>query len=125
YCSATLPRLSLKMTTWCHSVFSLRSPEFLSRQLSDVAIRRLTTASPEFSRRTSGSAPRFPTKMTLLTLPAMILLRAYPKLIPPHLTGWRITAPPPGVSFPQGFRSLYVLDRQASHVKLSAGIHPG
>src|SRR5918994_3750759 len=79
YCSATLARLSLKITTLCHSVFSLRSPEFLSRQLSEVATRMLTTGSPEFSRRISGSAPRLPTRMTLLTLPAMTPLRAHPK----------------------------------------------
>ena len=33
--------------------------EFLSRQVSDVAMRRLTTGSPEFSRRISGSRPGF------------------------------------------------------------------
>jgi hypothetical protein len=37
YCSATLPRFSLKITTLCHSVRSLRSPVALSRQVSDVA----------------------------------------------------------------------------------------
>src|SRR3712207_4029385 len=59
------------MTTLCHSVFSLRSPVALSFQLSEVAMRRLTTGSPELSRRVSGSLPRLPTRMTLLTLPAM------------------------------------------------------
>ena len=47
--------------------------EALSRQDSDVAMRRLTTGAPEFSRRTSGSRPRLPTRMTLSTLPAMSL----------------------------------------------------
>src|SRR4051794_39949746 len=89
YCSATLAMPSLKMTTLCHSVFSLRSPEFLSRQLSDVAMRMLTTGSPEFRRRISGSAPRLPTRMTLLTLPAMIFLRAIRnKFLSQHLTGY-------------------------------------
>ena len=37
------------------SVRSRRSPDALSRQVSDVAILRLATASPEFSRRISGS----------------------------------------------------------------------
>src|SRR5947199_316427 len=37
YCSATLQRPSLKITTRCHSVFSLRSRVALSRQLSDFA----------------------------------------------------------------------------------------
>src|ERR687897_315700 len=64
-------RFSLKITTECHSVFSLRSPVPLSFQLSEVAIRRFTTGSPEFRRRTSGSRPRFPTNITLFTLPAI------------------------------------------------------
>ena len=71
YCSATLARPSEKITTRCHSVFSLRSPVFLSRQFSDVATDRLTTLLPLGSVRTSGSAPRLPTRMTLFTLPAM------------------------------------------------------
>src|SRR5690554_3364022 len=41
-------------------------------------MRRLTTGSPEFRRRISGSAPRLPTRMTLLTLPAMTLSCARP-----------------------------------------------
>src|SRR3712207_9544754 len=47
YCSATRARFSLKITTECHSVFSLRSPEALSFQVSDVAIRRFTTGRSE------------------------------------------------------------------------------
>src|SRR3954451_15731273 len=73
YCSATLHRPSLKITTRCHSVFSLRSPVALSRHVSEVATRRLTIGRPSWVRRTSGSAPRLPTKITLLTLPAMTL----------------------------------------------------
>ena len=46
YCSATLQRFSLKVTTQCHSVFSLRSPVALSRQLSEVAMRRLAIGRP-------------------------------------------------------------------------------
>src|SRR5947209_15342353 len=61
------------MTTRCHSVFSLRSPVALSRQLSEVATRKLTIGRPSCVRRTSGSAPRLPTRITLLTLPAMTL----------------------------------------------------
>src|ERR1700752_1020207 len=110
YCSATLAIWSLKITTLCHSVFSLRSPEVLSRQLSDVAMRMLTTGSPEFRRRISGSAPRLPTRMTLLTLPAITLLRAHPKQIP-SLTPYRLRTIPAccGSLFPQGFCSLFVL----------------
>src|SRR4051812_43351157 len=71
YCSATFTRFSLKITTRCHSVFSLRSPLFLSRQLSEVASDRLQTRLPSCRERTSGSRPRLPTRMTLLTLPAI------------------------------------------------------
>src|SRR5882672_668198 len=66
---------SLKTTTRCHSVFSRRSPEFLSRQLSEVARERLATRVPSCVLRISGSRPRLPTRMTLLTLPAMTALR--------------------------------------------------
>src|SRR5262245_28182966 len=59
------------MTTRCHSVRSLRSPLCLSRQLSEVAIDRLTTGSPEAIRLTSGSRPRLPTRITLFTEPAI------------------------------------------------------
>src|SRR5690349_2074082 len=62
---------SLKITTRCHSVFSLRSPDCLSRQLSDVATERFTTGSPMLSFLISGSLPRLPIKITVLTLPAM------------------------------------------------------
>src|SRR5947209_1566591 len=59
------------MTTRCHSVFSLRSPVALSRQVSDVATLRLAIGRPSWVRRISGSLPRFPTRITLFTLPAM------------------------------------------------------
>src|SRR5690606_12729799 len=39
-------------------------------------------------RRTSGSAPRFPTKITLFTLPAMTLLHARPEPVLSHLTAY-------------------------------------
>src|SRR3990170_6096498 len=74
YCSATRPKFSLKITTECHSVFSLRSPVPLSFQVSDVAIRRFTTGSPLPSRRTSGSRPKLPTRITLFTDPAIEVL---------------------------------------------------
>src|SRR3712207_1680248 len=47
YCSATRARFSLKITTECHSVFSLRSPVPLSFHVSDVAMRRFTTGRSE------------------------------------------------------------------------------
>ena len=58
----------------CHSVFSRGSPVFLSFQRSDVAIDRLTIFAPSWVDLTSGSRPRFPTRMTLFTLPAMLHL---------------------------------------------------
>src|SRR5271168_2904822 len=66
------------MTTRCHSVRSLRSPVVLSRQESVVATLRLAIGRPSWVRRISGSAPRLPTRMTLLTLPAMTALRTFP-----------------------------------------------
>src|SRR5437588_7379604 len=62
------------MTTRCHSVFSLRSPVALSRQLSEVATLRLAIGRPSWVRRISGSLPRFPTRITLFTLPAIAAL---------------------------------------------------
>src|SRR3974390_315945 len=71
YCSAILHRPSLKITTRCHSVFSLRSPVALSRQLSEVATLRFAIGRPSCVRRISGSFPRLPTRITLFTEPAM------------------------------------------------------
>src|SRR5882724_3593658 len=64
------------MTTRCHSVFSLRSPVVLSRQLSEVATLRLAIGRPSWVRRISGSLPRLPTRITLFTLPAIAALHA-------------------------------------------------
>src|SRR6201996_3985037 len=74
YCSATLQSPSLKITTRCHSVFSLRSPVPLSRHVSDVAMLRLAIGRPSWVRRISGSLPRLPTRITLFTLPAITTL---------------------------------------------------
>src|SRR5213595_2034478 len=76
YCSATLQRPSLKITTRCHSVFSLRSPVPLSRQVSEVSMLRLAIGRPSCVRRISGSLPRFPTRITLFTLPAIAALHS-------------------------------------------------
>src|ERR1041385_5535343 len=65
---------SLNTTTRCHSVRSRRSPLLLSRQLSEVASDRLATRVPSWVERISGSRPRLPTRMTLLTLPAIASL---------------------------------------------------
>src|SRR5512138_2965966 len=86
YCSAILQRPSLKITTRCHSVFSLRSPVFLSRQVSEVATLRLAIGRPSWVRRISGSLPRFPTRITLFTLPAIAALHA-------SQIAWQITWP--------------------------------
>src|SRR6185295_13372556 len=64
----------------CHSVFSLRSPVALSRQLSDVAMLRLAIGRPSWVRRISGSLPRFPTRITLFTLPAIAALHSQESL---------------------------------------------
>src|ERR1700678_987875 len=62
---------SLNTTTRCHSVRSLRSPDALSFQVSLVASVKLTILLPACVLWTSGSLPRLPTRMTLLTEPAM------------------------------------------------------
>src|SRR4051812_16006156 len=64
--SARLPHTTMR----CHSVRSCRCP-FLSFQLSLVATRSSQTPCPLGVYRMSGSAPRLPTRMTLLTPPAM------------------------------------------------------
>src|ERR1700704_7067385 len=76
YCSTILQSGSLKITTRCHSVFSLRSPVPLSRQVSEVAMLRLAIGRPSCVRRISGSLPRFPTRITLFTLPAIAALHS-------------------------------------------------
>src|SRR5215471_11162277 len=76
YCSAILQSPSLKITTRCHSVFSLRSPVALSRHVSEVATLKLAIGRPSWVRRISGSLPRFPTRITLFTLPAIAALHA-------------------------------------------------
>src|SRR6266850_141058 len=65
--SAALPH----PTTRCHSVRSCFRPA-LSVQASLVATVKFATACPLGVYRTSGSRPRLPTRMTLLTLPAML-----------------------------------------------------
>src|SRR4051812_2292183 len=54
-------------TTRCHSVASFISPLCLSFHLSVVAMVTLATRSPLGKVRISGSRPRLPTMMTLLT----------------------------------------------------------
>src|SRR4029077_10472105 len=71
YFSAISARRSLKITTPCHSVRSLRSPDTRSRQLSEVAAARLAMRMPSWVERSSGSRPRLPIRITLLTLPAI------------------------------------------------------
>src|SRR5215470_2695859 len=90
YCSATRQRPSLKITTECHSVFSRRSPEVLSRHVSVVATRRLAIGRPSWVRRISGSLPRLPTRITLLTEPAIgasFCLRGAARRVSPSLCG--------------------------------------
>src|SRR5271154_3661021 len=65
YCwaiSACLPQT----TILCHSVRFWRSP-LRSLKVSSVATEKLATAWPPEVKRVSGSRPRRPTRMTLLT----------------------------------------------------------
>ena len=66
--SASRPNIA----TLCHSVCSFISPEVLSFQLSVVAMRKFATVMPEGMALVSGSWPRLPTIMTLLTPRAML-----------------------------------------------------
>src|SRR5665213_1068128 len=77
---------SLNTTTRCHSVRSLRSPLVLSFQLSEVATDILATRVPSLVERISGSRPRLPIRITLLTLPAIAQL--------PFLACLAVGAPP-------------------------------
>ena len=60
YCSATRPRFSLKITTECHSVFSLRSPGALVLPGLGRGNAQVHHRLPVVSRRTSGPAPDCP-----------------------------------------------------------------
>src|SRR2546425_7311100 len=86
-------------TTRCHSVRSRFWPD-LSVHASFVATVKFATACPLGVYRTSGSRPRLPIRMTLLTLPAML---ASLELEAGTLTqgpdnGRRRSQPPPGQS---------------------------
>src|SRR5215510_13623339 len=59
---------SPQTVTRCHSVRSCRCPD-LSLKTSVVAMRRLQRGRLDGVYLSSGSAPRFPTRMTLFTLP--------------------------------------------------------
>src|SRR5882724_9042918 len=113
YCSATLQRPSLKITTRCHSVFSLRSPVALSRQLSEVATLRLAIGRPSCVRRISGSLPRFPTRITLFTLPAIAALHSCHHRTGRHPEAW---GPVVALKAPRAtLRRPYTLACLASH----------
>src|SRR3977135_2234629 len=65
--SARLENLVFQNTTRCHSVFSCFSPAwFFHWRL--VAMDSVATPDPVVGLRTSGSAPRFPTRMALFIL---------------------------------------------------------
>src|SRR5215210_6065813 len=65
--SASVEPLLFQSTTRCHSVFSCFSPDwFFHCRL--VATERVATRDPFEVLRTSGSAPRFPIRMTLFRL---------------------------------------------------------
>src|ERR1700694_2910412 len=71
--SPTISANRCQATMLCHSVRSCHSPA-LSLNRSLVARLNLAKAGPPGVYFTSGSLPRFPTKMTLLTLFAILLL---------------------------------------------------
>src|SRR5215471_409830 len=75
YTERPLARYLLQFSAWsphtvtrCHSVRSWRCPD-LSLNTSVVAMRRLQSGRLDGVYLSSGSAPRFPTRMTLFTLP--------------------------------------------------------
>src|SRR3989344_4184498 len=63
----------------CHSVRSWLSPLCLSFHAELVARVALATATPLGVYRISGSAPKFPIKMTLL-IPLAMLVSSYPHI---------------------------------------------
>src|SRR5258706_8974455 len=67
-----MPARRSKATTLCHSVFSCFCPVALSFQTSVVAMRSFAICMPDGVAFISGSAPRCPTRMTLLMEPAML-----------------------------------------------------
>src|SRR4029078_3433966 len=72
------------MTTLCHSVRSCRSPSRV--QVSDVARLNFTTLPPLEKLRDSGSRPRLPIRITLLTLPAITTLLSLKSRYKPSVT---------------------------------------
>src|SRR3954451_17771565 len=76
YCSTILQSGSEKITTRCHSVFSLRSPVALSRQVSEVAMLRLAIGRPSWVRRISDSLPRFQISFFFFSFPAIPALHS-------------------------------------------------
>src|SRR5215510_8870247 len=66
-------------TMLCHSVRTVRSPEFLSVQLSSVAIENRQKGVPLAVYFSSGSRPSRPTRITLFTDFAIVQI-SYPRL---------------------------------------------
>src|SRR5580704_2856066 len=116
YCSAIRHKFSLKMTTRCLSVCSLRSPVVLSFQDSEVARRRFATGRPSWVRRISGSAPRLPIKITLLTLPAIELLRSFP--ISPIFAFQPSAGPARGKGDRRAMAVIHTASRRGAYPKL-------
>src|SRR3954464_5570218 len=98
--SASVEPLLFQSTTRCHSVFSCFSPLwFFHWRL--VASESVATREPLEVLRTSGSAPRFPIRMTLLRLRLTCTSRVH-ALGPPRL-GTRIKCTPTA-GLPQSHR---------------------
>src|SRR5690349_12890858 len=70
--------------TLCQSVSSFHSPDCWSFQRRPVAIGNLVTAVPLGVNLVSASLPRFPTRITLLTLRDAIITCTVTHLYSPH-----------------------------------------
>src|SRR5471030_1512730 len=73
-----------KITKRCHSVASCVSPEALSRYRSLEASRILATASPLGRCLSSGSAPRWPVRITLFAMSFSFLTYVLSRLAADH-----------------------------------------
>src|SRR5215213_8799014 len=82
--SARLENFVFQNTTRCHSVFSCFSPA-LSFHWRLVAMDNVATRDPFVVLRTSGSAPRFPTKMALFILRLTVTSRVRGSAVNPRI----------------------------------------
>src|SRR5918999_1629578 len=98
----------------CHSVLSCRLPS-RSFHCSDVAIEKFATALPVWVKRTSGSLPRLPMRITLLT--DMLTLHSVKLIIPAQKVKLNLTLPIRRVNHRIG------VDTALSHVAFSLTVN--